>query len=174
MWKLLEQGLNFHARNSSKQLKFLSPPKPVVSSRINYVFAFPCRFVCAQRVGSLEPLSLRPSTAFILADPRRATQRLSLINRHLDQRPQLEINTPYSTERISQESDDLPYTPLERHPPDLSKVEEESKKAFSNMSLQAPHPSLLIPGPIEFDDAVLQSMSHYRYAKHEVWQRCST
>ncbi|KAJ0424583.1 pyridoxal phosphate-dependent transferase [Aspergillus carlsbadensis] len=29
------------------------------------------------------------------------------------------------------------------------------------MSAQAPHPTLLIPGPIEFDDAVLQSMSHY-------------
>ncbi|TKA22170.1 hypothetical protein B0A50_08336 [Salinomyces thailandicus] len=29
------------------------------------------------------------------------------------------------------------------------------------MSSQAPHPTLLIPGPIEFDDAVLNSMSHY-------------
>ncbi|KAG9234317.1 alanine--glyoxylate aminotransferas-like protein [Amylocarpus encephaloides] len=29
------------------------------------------------------------------------------------------------------------------------------------MSSQPPHPALLIPGPIEFDDAVLQSMSHY-------------
>ncbi|KYK55316.1 alanine--glyoxylate aminotransferase [Drechmeria coniospora] len=29
------------------------------------------------------------------------------------------------------------------------------------MSSQPPHPTLLIPGPIEFDDAVLQSMSHY-------------
>ncbi|KKA18650.1 Serine--pyruvate transaminase [Rasamsonia emersonii CBS 393.64] len=29
------------------------------------------------------------------------------------------------------------------------------------MSSQAPHNTLLIPGPIEFDDAVLQSMSHY-------------
>ncbi|KAJ5562186.1 Serine-pyruvate aminotransferase/2-aminoethylphosphonate-pyruvate transaminase [Penicillium sp. DV-2018c] len=29
------------------------------------------------------------------------------------------------------------------------------------MSTQAPHNTLLIPGPIEFDDAVLQSMSHY-------------
>jgi outer membrane biosynthesis protein TonB len=31
------------------------------------------------------------------------------------------------------------------------------------MSNQAAHPALLIPGPIEFDDAVLSSMSHYRY-----------
>ncbi|PYH41533.1 alanine--glyoxylate transaminase [Aspergillus saccharolyticus JOP 1030-1] len=29
------------------------------------------------------------------------------------------------------------------------------------MSSQPPHNTLLIPGPIEFDDAVLQSMSHY-------------
>jgi len=29
------------------------------------------------------------------------------------------------------------------------------------MSNQAPHPALLIPGPIEFDDQVLQAMSHY-------------
>lgn len=32
----------------------------------------------------------------------------------------------------------------------------------ANMSSQPDHPTLLIPGPIEFDDAVLQSMSHYR------------
>ncbi len=32
------------------------------------------------------------------------------------------------------------------------------------MSKQAEHPTLLIPGPIEFDDEVLQAMSHYRYA----------
>lgn len=35
----------------------------------------------------------------------------------------------------------------------------ESRK----MSFQPEHPTLLIPGPIEFDDAVLQSMSHFRY-----------
>lgn len=29
------------------------------------------------------------------------------------------------------------------------------------MSSQEPHPTLLIPGPIEFDDVVLESMSHY-------------
>ncbi|OCK81727.1 PLP-dependent transferase [Lepidopterella palustris CBS 459.81] len=29
------------------------------------------------------------------------------------------------------------------------------------MSKQPPHPALLIPGPIEFDDAVLDAMSHY-------------
>ena len=74
------------------------------------------------------------------------------------------INTPYSTERISEASDDLPYTPIDRPPPDLSKIEEQQNREFARMSTQAPHPTLLIPGPIEFDDGVLQSMSHYRYA----------
>ncbi|KAL7803239.1 PLP-dependent transferase [Trichoderma afarasin] len=32
---------------------------------------------------------------------------------------------------------------------------------LATMSTQAAHPALLIPGPIEFDDAVLQSMSHF-------------
>lgn len=35
----------------------------------------------------------------------------------------------------------------------------------SSMKAQQPeHPTLLIPGPIEFDDEVLRAMSHYRYA----------
>lgn len=40
----------------------------------------------------------------------------------------------------------------------------------SKMSSQPAHPTLLIPGPIEFDDAVLQSMSHFRYVytSHEL------
>lgn len=41
-------------------------------------------------------------------------------------------------------------------------VQRQVRKS-SNMSFQAPHPTLLIPGPIEFDDEVLRSMSHYRY-----------
>lgn len=35
-------------------------------------------------------------------------------------------------------------------------------RTVTTMSSQPEHPTLLIPGPIEFDDAVLQSMSHYR------------
>ncbi|TLS25559.1 hypothetical protein PpBr36_07119 [Pyricularia pennisetigena] len=37
----------------------------------------------------------------------------------------------------------------------------DNSNNHSNMSSQPEHPTLLIPGPIEFDDAVLQSMSHY-------------
>ncbi|KAL1838788.1 hypothetical protein VTJ49DRAFT_2216 [Mycothermus thermophilus] len=36
-----------------------------------------------------------------------------------------------------------------------------SPNMSSSSSLQAPHATLLIPGPIEFDDAVLSSMSHF-------------
>lgn len=32
------------------------------------------------------------------------------------------------------------------------------------MSNQQEHPALLIPGPIELDDTVLQSMSHFGFA----------
>ncbi|KAL7959763.1 PLP-dependent transferase [Trichoderma compactum] len=35
------------------------------------------------------------------------------------------------------------------------------RRQLATMSTQAAHPALLIPGPIEFDDAVLQSMSHF-------------
>ena len=90
-----------------------------------------------------------------LAPPRT---RLSLISRHLDQRPQLEINTPFSTERLSKESDDLEYTPVNRVPQGSDPSEEKLK-----MPNQAEHPALLIPGPIEFDDEVLQSMGHFRF-----------
>ncbi|KAL3489811.1 pyridoxal phosphate-dependent transferase [Aspergillus germanicus] len=93
--------------------------------------------------------------------------RLSLISRHLDQRlPLPELNTPFSTERNSHAPDDIEYKPLDRSaPPPVSPSTitppQPSSPPAAKMSAQAPHPTLLIPGPIEFDDAVLQSMSHY-------------
>lgn len=50
--------------------------------------------------------------------------------------------------------------------PGLSSYQSRSLSSSprSKMSSQPSHPTLLIPGPIEFDDAVLQSMSHYRSA----------
>ena len=87
-----------------------------------------------------------------------ASARLSLISRHLDTTQYPPINTPYTIERNSLPSDDLPYTPLTRPQP-------TQKRSFSNSSkmssTQEPHPSLLIPGPIEVTDTVSQSMSHY-------------
>lgn len=85
--------------------------------------------------------------------------RLSLISRHLDQTPRVELNTPYAHERQSSPSDDIPYNPQP------AAVQQEKK---TNMSSQPPHPALLIPGPIEFDDQVLQSMSHFRYTMHSL------
>lgn len=96
-----------------------------------------------------KPLTFTPST---LA-PRA---RLSLISRHLEQRPVLELNTPFSTERQSGKQDDVEYIRFSSVVPD-AKVSLESNK----MSSQTKHPSLLIPGPVEFDDDVLQSMSYY-------------
>ncbi|KAI6830581.1 PLP-dependent transferase [Hortaea werneckii] len=93
------------------------------------------------------------------------------------------LNTPFSIERQSSPSDDIEWEPLNKKPQEIKQLTqkrtfgtqteappaEEEKKDESkeeaqkpaNMSSQAPHPALLIPGPIEFDDAVLQSMSHY-------------
>lgn len=95
----------------------------------------------------------QPLTVLNLANPRA---RLSLISRHLEQRPVLKINTPFSTERLSGHQDDLEYTPPIREPP---KMDSQKDK---NLSKQPEHPALLIPGPVEFDDAVLEAMGHYR------------
>ncbi|KDE77052.1 alanine-glyoxylate aminotransferase AGT1 [Aspergillus oryzae 100-8] len=92
---------------------------------------------------------------------RRTTQRLSLISRHLDQHlPLPDLNTPFSTERGSHPPDDIEYKPLDRTLPSTS-PSQQPESPSTKMSSQAPHPTLLIPGPIEFDDAVLQSMAHY-------------
>lgn len=76
--------------------------------------------------------------------------RLSLISRHLA--PVYPINTPYTVERLPDTVD----TSL------LPKTQSRNLSTSNKMSSQAAHPTLLIPGPIEFDDAVLQSMSHFR------------
>jgi hypothetical protein len=89
---------------------------------------------------------------------KTTTQRLSLISRHLDQSlPLPDLNTPFSTERASFLPDDIEYKPIDLSIPLLNPLPEPTPI----MSAQAPHNTLLIPGPIEFDDAVLQSMSHY-------------
>lgn len=77
--------------------------------------------------------------------------RLSLISRHLA--PVYPINTPYTVERLPDTIDTS-----------LLPKSHQSRSLFTSakMSSQPSHPTLLIPGPIEFDDAVLQSMSHFR------------
>jgi len=86
--------------------------------------------------------------------------RLSLISRHLA--PVYPINTPWTVERLP----DIIDTTLlpKRQSRTLSTSTSSSNLESPKMpSSQPPHATLLIPGPIEFDDAVLQSMSHYRY-----------
>ncbi|KAI1297374.1 alanine--glyoxylate aminotransferase [Xylaria venustula] len=68
--------------------------------------------------------------------------RLSMISQHLTGQPQAHSSSSSSPRR------------------NLSSYS-SSSSSLSNMSSQPSHPTLLIPGPIEFDDAVLQSMSHY-------------
>jgi len=89
---------------------------------------------------------------FTKVAPPHASQRLSLISRHL--RPSIPINTPYTVER--------------------GNIDTAQERQFSSakMSSQPNHPALLIPGPIEFDDAVLQSMSHYRYDSYPKLGTC--
>ena len=85
------------------------------------------------------------------------------------------MNTPFSTERSARTEDEqgnriLPkkveQIKLKEAKQEFKKEVEEVQKLApeppKKMSSQAPHPALLIPGPIEFDDAVLSSMSHYR------------
>jgi len=56
--------------------------------------------------------------------------------------------------------------PPRQHPPSHPTARyhqsAQHRRPSSTMSSQPAHPTLLIPGPIEFDDAVLQSMGHYR------------
>lgn len=86
-------------------------------------------------------------------EPENPAGRLSLISRHLA--PVYPINTPFAVERIPDTIDTslLPKTQTRK----LSTTTTPTAK----MSQQPPHATLLIPGPIEFDDAVLQSMSHF-------------
>ncbi|KAL6171184.1 hypothetical protein ACJQWK_04122 [Exserohilum turcicum] len=111
----------------------------------------------------------------------RAPARLTQISQHLEAKPFLELNTPFSSERITRLEDDhgsriLPKKIAEVRA-DVKQVQKEVREIRAiqeshesknkapeppaKMSSQAPHPALLIPGPIEFDDAVLNSMSHY-------------
>ena len=106
-----------------------------------------------------------PSTAEIGSNTRvmssssSAKSRLSLISRHLQPASSIPLDTPYSAaERATQ----APAGPKQSI--DGSSFSTKTPTTSQTpMSSQAPHATVLIPGPIEYDDAVLQSMSHYRY-----------
>jgi len=70
------------------------------------------------------------------------------------------LNTPYSTERAASPEDDV--ETISKEAADPQRILQQQKQKPLKMSTQPEHPALLIPGPIEFDDAVLQAMSHFR------------
>ncbi|KAM0711611.1 hypothetical protein Q7P35_000978 [Cladosporium inversicolor] len=101
--------------------------------------------------------------------------RLGLISRHLNT-THVPLNTPFSHERNSSPNDDLEQSPIKKQqqsrqfgtqttppsPPPPPKEEPiQEKEEPVKMSSQPPHPTVLIPGPIEYDDEVLKSMGHY-------------
>ncbi|KAK7920392.1 alanine-glyoxylate aminotransferase [Apiospora marii] len=86
---------------------------------------------------SSSPLSLHLSSS-------SPSTRLSLISQHLSGGPPSAISNPARSRSIS--------------PIQTRRLSSASQRS---MSSQPEHPTLLIPGPIEFDDDVLQSMSHY-------------
>lgn len=87
--------------------------------------------------------------------------RLSLISRHLQDTNTLQLNTPYSTERqsISEQDFDAPPPQQKQEPP---------KQPSPTMSSQKEHPTVLIPGPIEYSDQVLDAMGTFRYAQSQM------
>lgn len=92
--------------------------------------------------------------------PARTSERLSLISRHFNEKlPLPQLNTPFSSERNTLPPDDIDVQVYKPSSPSV--LLQSSKQTPATMSSQTPHSTLLIPGPIEFDDAVLQSMSHY-------------
>ena len=111
-----------------------------------------------------------------MSSPRsRAASRLIQVSNHLDaKKPFLELNTPFSTERSARIEDEQGnrILPKKTEPPKpqvkpvqpAEAVKQEAKEIKETpeppqkMSSQPPHPALLIPGPIEFDDAVLNSI----------------
>ena len=146
-------------RHRSRQLSL-----PAISPKTGKL-AYPAR----QLSTILSSVSKRSyPTIFTMTSRTSAKSRLNLFSKHLDSKPFLELNTPFSTERSGSIEDAqgnrIPRTPKiseikKPEPKQLPKKEESPKMA----SAQAPHAALMIPGPIEFDDEVLKSMSFYRY-----------
>jgi hypothetical protein len=96
---------------------------------------------------------------------QQAKDRLSVITRHLQTSSNLPLNTPYAVaNRATQDNIAQPKQSIDSS----SFSTKVPSKPQVPMSSQAPHAAVLIPGPIEYDDAVLQAMSHYRYVCREV------
>ncbi|KAF2742447.1 PLP-dependent transferase [Sporormia fimetaria CBS 119925] len=109
-----------------------------------------------------------PSFVTVALAPSRPSTRLDLFSSHLSlPKPSLELNTPFSTERSAVLEDETGnIIRKQRAEASIARAKEARKVQIeaqepTKMSTQPAHPALMIPGPIEFDDAVLQQMSHY-------------
>jgi alanine-glyoxylate transaminase/serine-glyoxylate transaminase/serine-pyruvate transaminase len=94
------------------------------------------------------------------------TDRLSQISRHFsyNNAHDVPLNTPFSIERDNPTKKQHQPISLKQNFSTSQQPQAEEPAKAAKMSSQPNHPTLLIPGPIEFDDAVLQSMSHYSEA----------
>jgi alanine-glyoxylate transaminase/serine-glyoxylate transaminase/serine-pyruvate transaminase len=97
-----------------------------------------------------------------MARSSRAVSRLKLFKDHLEPPSLFELNTPFSTERSSRLFHEAEIQSSNLRPYSTQRSVTKEKEKPAKMSTQEAHPALLIPGPIEFDDAVLQAMSHFR------------
>jgi hypothetical protein len=97
-----------------------------------------------------------------MARSSRAVSRLRQFKDHLEPPSLFELNTPFSTERSSTLFHETEIRPSISRPFSTQRSLAQEQEKPAKMSTQEAHPALLIPGPIEFDDAVLQAMSHFR------------
>jgi hypothetical protein len=78
----------------------------------------------------------------------RAAPRLQLLSQHIEPSSPFPVIPPSHSQQIRNFS--------------IARRLSQEKETPVKMSNQEPHATLLIPGPIEFEDEVLKSMSHYR------------
>ena len=104
----------------------------------------------------LRPFSSRSyPTISSMTSRASANSRLNLFSKHLDPKPTLELNTPFSTERSGHLEDaqgnriprNKPQELKKPEPPQVPKKEDPQPPKMA--SSQAPHPALMIPGPIQ-------------------------
>lgn len=111
---------------------------------------------CCAEVGIEIRRGAMASVRSALGGMPRKTALLSSYNPSIPRpRTYLSLSPPLSSSSLRSSIETLISTPRFRQAP-------AQRRHLAAMSTQASHPALLIPGPIEFDDAVLQSMSHFR------------
>jgi alanine-glyoxylate transaminase/serine-glyoxylate transaminase/serine-pyruvate transaminase len=105
----------------------------------------------------------------------RSCPRLNLFARHLaplttSLKSTVELNTPFSIERsfgVLVDDSAIGATELGLKKLAEPSTKSDKHKSFSTaakMAFQEEHATLLVPGPVENEDAVLQAMGHYRCA----------